>query len=178
MQGAFHADRIAVGPPLEIVENGSLDRGALSIRVTASHEEKIRCSRVDRRPDRQSRIVTIEIEPNRRPLDGADLLDELRQFGEHAPELSRDELEERIVLNGRRALVDVNHRSPLCLADNGGDQEGDAEPADVHTLDPPIINSPRQGRSGTFAHGQAGQFAGRCAGTFGFAACGTPRYVA
>lgn len=41
MQGAFHADRIAAEPPLEVVENGSFDRGALGVRVPASHDEKI-----------------------------------------------------------------------------------------------------------------------------------------
>ena len=42
--------------------------------------------------------ATVEAEPNRRPLDRADLPDECRQLGERASELSCDELEERVVL--------------------------------------------------------------------------------
>ena len=74
---------------------------------------------------------------------GADLPDERRQFAEHASELPCHELEKRIVLDRRCALVDVNRRPPLRRALTGGGQEGDAEPADVHPVDPPIVNSQR-----------------------------------
>jgi hypothetical protein len=69
MQRALHADRIAAEPSLEVVENSSFDRGPLTLWIPASHDETITApamrSAVDRGPDRQSRIVTLNVEPNR-----------------------------------------------------------------------------------------------------------------
>src|SRR5262249_59536987 len=113
MQRALDADRIAAEPPFEVVENGSFDRGALNLWNLGSHDETITAramrSGLHRGPDRESRIVTVEFEPNRRPFDGGELPDECCESGERTSELSGDELEERGVLHGRCACVDVNH---------------------------------------------------------------------
>ena len=85
------------------------------------------------------------VKRDRRALDRDDLADEAGEIRDGATELPGEQLEQRALLLGGRALVDEDDRLPGLrdqdvLRDVGGDRH--RQPADVDALDRALLDAP------------------------------------
>jgi hypothetical protein len=68
-------------------------------------------------PDRERAGPVDDLVGDRRPLDGHDLADEVREVGERPPELAGEGLEDRVGLLVGGAVVEVDRLAPVALED-------------------------------------------------------------
>src|SRR5207248_7354850 len=96
--------------------------------------------------DLERSLAALDVEARGGALDAHHLPDQLRQVSDRAAELASPDVQERLMLLGRRLVVHVDDRLPVALEDVAGDvnQGREGEARDIQAVHRASIDVPGQ----------------------------------